>query len=164
MTKHASLIATEVPVLGTCHTANEIVAVDKHWLAMHVFVLACQKNFELSALLQGTESTDWPGGEVHEYIKKIEKHFKLTITPSNILKLEIKKEQEMDDIDWKRNTNPHTIWKAISIVSHKWKITPPVTEREKKTSMNMFIEINNDNGIKFKKKSEDEEIRIQEGY
>ena len=85
----------------------------------------------MSALLQETEAADWPGGEVHKFIMNIEKHFKLTITISNKLKLEIKKEQEIDEIDWKKNTNPQIIWKAISKVSLKYYKTFPVTKRDK---------------------------------
>ena len=83
---------TEVPGPGLVHLADEVIAEQKHGLAMHVMVLVCQKNLELTALLQQTETTDWLGGEMHEFIKGVEKHFKLTVTTANKEKQEIKKE------------------------------------------------------------------------
>ena len=96
LTKHISLPDTEVPAAGTVYLAAAIVAEKKHGLVLHVFVLACQKNMELSALLKATKTTDWPGGEMHEFIKGVEKHFKLTLTTANVEKQEIKKENTLD--------------------------------------------------------------------
>ena len=59
MTKHVSLPDTEVPGQGLHHLAAEIVAEQKHGVALHVMVvLACQKNMELLVLIQATYTTD----------------------------------------------------------------------------------------------------------
>ena len=65
MNKHVSLPDTKEPGTGRNHLANEIIAVEKHALCVHIMVLSCQKNKELVALLKATESEDWPGGEIH---------------------------------------------------------------------------------------------------
>ena len=71
MTKHVSLPDSEVPPTRTVHLADEVIAEQKHGLALHVMVLACQKNMKLTALIQKTETTDWPGGEMHEFIRGV---------------------------------------------------------------------------------------------
>ena len=101
MNKHVSLPDTKEPGTGRNHLANEIIAVEKHALCVHIMVLSCQKNKELVALLKATESEDWPGGEMHLFFfRGIEKHFKLTMTTANVLKQEIKKEEALDALSW----------------------------------------------------------------
>ena len=132
MTKHVSLPDTEVPGPGLHHLADEVAAEKKHGSAMHVMVLACQKNLELTALLQQTETTDWPGGEMHKFIKGVEKHFKLTVTTPNTEKQEIKKERELDKLAWERNNNLTAIWKKLALLTLKYKLTSPISDNDKK--------------------------------
>ena len=132
MTKHPSLPDTEIPPAGgPVHTPEQTIAVDKHSLALHVLVLACQKNLQLSAFLQATETTDWPGGEVHEFIVMIEKYFKLTITTNNQMKQEIKKEEMLEAIQWGRNENPQDIWRKMAALDLRFQITSPISETDK---------------------------------
>ena len=133
LTKDTSLPITGISGIGgtTAHSTDEAAAVVQHNLALHVFVLACHKSVELTTLIQQTESTVWPGGEMHAFMNNIEKYFKLTLTSSNNMKQEIKKEGMLDDIKWPRSENPHKIWKRLAALSLRFKLTSPITENDK---------------------------------
>ena len=76
-------------------------------MCMHIMVLACQKNKELVALLKDTKSGDWPGGQMHLFIRGVEEHFKLTMTTDNKEIQEIKKLEALEALVWARNDNPY---------------------------------------------------------
>ena len=100
------LLIEEASGLTAAHTAAETVAVDKHGLAIHILTIAFQAHTKLSSFITETETTLWPTGEMHEVMIKIEKHYKMTSTSSNMLKHTIKKEEAMDAVEWGRNTDP----------------------------------------------------------
>ena len=69
---------------------------------------------------------------MHEFIRGVEKHFKLTVTTANAEKQEIKKERELDKLKWERNDNPTAIWKQLALLTLKYKLTSPISEADKK--------------------------------
>ena len=86
-------------------TAKE-EAIEQHSLALFLLSVSFQGNANLLGYVMDTETNDWPSGEMHEIMQRIGKYFKKTTTTSNKLKQEIKKEQKINEIEWKRNTNP----------------------------------------------------------
>ena len=119
---------TEVPGIRLVHLSPETVG----GLALHVMVLACQKNMELLALIQATYTTDWPGGKMHKFIQGVEKHFKLTLTTANVEKQVIKKENKLDRLalDWKNN--PTAVWKKLALLTLKYELISPISDGNKK--------------------------------
>ena len=83
-------------------------------------------------MIQGTYTTDWPGSKIHQFIRGVEKHFKLTLTTANVEKQEIKKENELDRLAWERNDNPNAIWKRLAALTLKYELTSPMSDQDRK--------------------------------
>ena len=69
---------------------------------------------------------------MHLFIRGVEKHFKLTMTTDNKEKQEIKKEEALDALLWPRNENPTNLWKKLASLGLMYKLTTPISSREKK--------------------------------
>jgi hypothetical protein len=128
ITKNASLPDTED---GARNTKEEKKAVVAHNDALYILGMAFQTNIQLSSFISESETDDWPSGQAHVVMNKVETNFRRTQTGMTETSIEVKKDEDMDSIEWNRNTNPQEVWKEVSAVSLKYRLTSRLSEKDK---------------------------------